>query len=454
MSPPSSTQSGKKQQRKEGKARGKNNPSESESESSHVRLFGANDTQSCSSKVAAQPPRSPPPPPMTSSPGNASERAAKAAEARVQQAQRMKVVRAAAAAAAAAAAEASVPEHARRGTSRSSSNGGGSRGGGGLLSPERRHFSNGGDGFSNSGDGGGISSPRRRRSGNSGRGRSRGGSACSYPGGRHCGNSGSDGGSGDQYLWEAGVDQIAPGGRNGGRHHRGGGEARGGGANARGGACSSGFGRSGQGHGCASGKGRWSDLEQGREGRGGGERGRAGYWYGEEDVVRRKDGVVLFWKEPACFVQWTPCRFEVDGEMYCNAEQWMMASKAKRFKDFEARRRIMDTRDPREQKALGRSVRGFDAAVWDEEGYDVVVKGNLEKFRQNPRFRDELLATGDSILAEASPYDFEWGIGLHAADPDALVQSRWPGKNKLGEALMEVRSRLRNGDRPSDEEEE
>lgn len=57
----------------------------------------------------------------------------------------------------------------------------------------------------------------------------------------------------------------------------------------------------------------------------------------------------------------------------------------------------MDTRDPREQKALGRSVRGFDAAVWDEEGYDVVVKGNLEKFRQNPRFRDELLATGDSV---------------------------------------------------------
>lgn len=57
----------------------------------------------------------------------------------------------------------------------------------------------------------------------------------------------------------------------------------------------------------------------------------------------------------------------------------------------------MATSDPREQKALGRKVRGFDAALWDKEGYDVVVEGNLAKFRQNPRFRDELLATGDRV---------------------------------------------------------
>ncbi|CAN0289586.1 unnamed protein product, partial [Ectocarpus fasciculatus] len=67
----------------------------------------------------------------------------------------------------------------------------------------------------------------------------------------------------------------------------------------------------------------------------------------------------------------------------------------------------------------------FDPAVWDKEGYDVVVRGNLAKFKQNPGFRDELLATGDRILAEASPYDSEWGIGLHANDADALIQARY-----------------------------
>ncbi|CAN0390682.1 unnamed protein product, partial [Laminaria digitata] len=53
------------------------------------------------------------------------------------------------------------------------------------------------------------------------------------------------------------------------------------------------------------------------------------------------------------------------------------------------------------------------------------------------------LPTYSQILAEASPFDSEWGIGLHASHPDALNQARWPGANKLGEALMNVRTILR-----------
>lgn len=47
------------------------------------------------------------------------------------------------------------------------------------------------------------------------------------------------------------------------------------------------------------------------------------------------------------------------------------------------------------------------------------------------------------ILAEASPYDKVWGIGLSADDPRALVQRKWQGENKLGEALMDVRRQLK-----------
>ncbi|CAM9972694.1 unnamed protein product [Scytosiphon promiscuus] len=179
-------------------------------------------------------------------------------------------------------------------------------------------------------------------------------------------------------------------------------------------------------------------------GGGGGGGGGGGRFGSASDCVRVTEGMVLFWKEPACFVQWTPCSFEVGGVRYCNAEQWMMASKARLFDDQATLERIMATSDPRQQKALGRQVKGFEASVWDKAGYDVVVAGNLAKFRQNPVFREELLATGDKILAEASPYDREWGIGLHADDANALVQNRWPGNNKLGEALMDVRCILRS----------
>lgn len=69
--------------------------------------------------------------------------------------------------------------------------------------------------------------------------------------------------------------------------------------------------------------------------------------------------------------------------------------------DREIQRQIMATSDPREQKALGRKVRGFDPAMWDKAGFEVVVEGNLAKFRQNPHFKSQLLATGDRVRVSA-----------------------------------------------------
>lgn len=68
----------------------------------------------------------------------------------------------------------------------------------------------------------------------------------------------------------------------------------------------------------------------------------------------------------------------------------------------------MNTSDPSEQKSLGRAVKGFEAAVWDEKGYDIVVKGNLEKFKQNPSFQEALLATGDKVCQSPSVRLLRW----------------------------------------------
>ena len=50
-----------------------------------------------------------------------------------------------------------------------------------------------------------------------------------------------------------------------------------------------------------------------------------------------------------------------------------------------------------------------------------------------------------TVLAEASPHDIKWGIGLEADDPRARQRHRWRGRNLLGEVLMEVRDMLANG---------
>ena len=47
-------------------------------------------------------------------------------------------------------------------------------------------------------------------------------------------------------------------------------------------------------------------------------------------------------------------------------------------------------------------------------------------------------------MAEASPLDLVWGIGLRADDPRAKDTRQWRGKNLLGEALSAVREEIRD----------
>jgi ribA/ribD-fused uncharacterized protein len=134
--------------------------------------------------------------------------------------------------------------------------------------------------------------------------------------------------------------------------------------------------------------------------------------------------------------------FTVEGVEYNCMEQYMMAKKALVFHDIIAYHQIMAAADPQKIKELGRNIRPFNNDVWIACREEIVYNGNLAKFRQNPVLLEKLLETGGSVLAEASPFDRIWGIGLSASDPSARDSSRWRGQNLLGKALMEVRATL------------
>ena len=125
------------------------------------------------------------------------------------------------------------------------------------------------------------------------------------------------------------------------------------------------------------------------------------------------------------------------------AEHWMMACKALLFDDQEVFEKIVNAEayDMRGVKQLGREVRGFEEAVWNVAREVIVVQGNLHKFRQNEELKEELLATGDKILVEASPRDRIWGVGY--GEKRALEMKDSWGLNLLGKALQEVRTTLR-----------
>lgn len=143
-----------------------------------------------------------------------------------------------------------------------------------------------------------------------------------------------------------------------------------------------------------------------------------------------------------CFSQWYPCSFVVEGVTYYTAEQYMMAQKALLFQDKKIFEEIMNAKHPKEYKALGRKIRGFDEEIWNEKRGQIVIDGNYAKFSQNEPLKKFLLATGDRVLVEASPYDRIWGIGMSMDTQNIENPTIWKGQNLLGFALMEVRELL------------
>lgn len=161
--------------------------------------------------------------------------------------------------------------------------------------------------------------------------------------------------------------------------------------------------------------------------------------------------VVLFWGHKpdkdgrtgrGCFSQWWPAPFTVDGITYPTAEHWMMAGKARLFGDQPGLEKVLAAKSPGAAKAAGRQVRGFDEDAWTAARYDIVIAGTLAKFTQHPDLADILTRTGTQVLAEASPFDRIWGIGMAASNPAATQPSRWKGLNLLGFALMDARDHL------------
>lgn len=109
------------------------------------------------------------------------------------------------------------------------------------------------------------------------------------------------------------------------------------------------------------------------------------------------------------------------------------------FKDKENELRIMAETNPSKQKQFGRKVQGFNEEIWGKESLNIVKNGNMAKFTQNPTLKEELMKTYPKILAESSPSDCVWGIGLREDCKEAWNLGNWRGKNLLGFTLMEVR---------------
>ena len=150
----------------------------------------------------------------------------------------------------------------------------------------------------------------------------------------------------------------------------------------------------------------------------------------------------FFWKSKLS--NWEKSNFTV--QYYFNlvtyncGEQMMMHLKALTFHDYITAEKILQCKDPKLIKALGRQVKNFKNETWDKLKFDLVKLGLTCRFEQDLEAKKELLKYKGKIIVEASPYDRIWGIGYTKEEAMNNIDN-W-GENLLGKILTEICNEL------------
>lgn len=131
--------------------------------------------------------------------------------------------------------------------------------------------------------------------------------------------------------------------------------------------------------------------------------------------------------------------FPVDEITLPSAEHCMMYMKAMLFNDHDAMVEISLADSPRDAKAIGRRVKGYDNAKWDAIRYQVVKEINRLKFSKPEglsvlRHFSKTSVGQYVVFVETSPYDNIWGI----KNRECISPELWEGDNLLGFAHTDV----------------
>jgi hypothetical protein len=127
---------------------------------------------------------------------------------------------------------------------------------------------------------------------------------------------------------------------------------------------------------------------------------------------------------------------------YNCTEQKFFAAKAQLLGDERALGRIMAAKDGAKALYEGRRIVDHTHEDWSKVEEMEMKNANRQKYLQNPKAMEALMATKQTRIGEASK-DGHWGIGFTMHDPEKVDQLRWK-KNIFGEILMALRLEFTN----------
>ena len=125
----------------------------------------------------------------------------------------------------------------------------------------------------------------------------------------------------------------------------------------------------------------------------------------------------------SCFSNFYCCPIVIDGITYNSVQQFVECKKCKHFKRENLIPRIMDCRSP---VACTRITEEITVDQDWQENYllNVLEKAINAKFSQHADLKENLLQTGDAIIAFATPFDKYLGTGIGAYSEDV----KYPNK--------------------------
>ena len=162
--------------------------------------------------------------------------------------------------------------------------------------------------------------------------------------------------------------------------------------------------------------------------------------------------LVLFWKadeENGWLSNWSPHGFTENDVTFRTAEHYLMYHKAMLMGDEACAKQIIRARTPLAAKELGRCVQNWDEQKWVDTRSEIICRGLRLKIDAHPELKEALAGTGWGLIAEASPYDRIWGIGLGGKSKRAENPQLWQGANLLGKAWMTVRGEIITNSNPN-----
>lgn len=134
-----------------------------------------------------------------------------------------------------------------------------------------------------------------------------------------------------------------------------------------------------------------------------------------------------------------PSRIEIDDIKFASVGNYLL------FKGSESDIYFCDgprMRNRKKVREMRMQLEALEDKFWIYIREELAFRALLAKF-EKPKYKRQLLATGNKTLVYCSEDDLVWGAGVSATSENRFNSKLWPGKNLLGKALEDVRSFLR-----------